>query len=187
MTRAWRTLTPAEETVLAVIDKLPDNLKSKGFKRRDLKVKGVSDRRVKEVLKSLTDTGYLDCDGRAGPQGFSYTVAREAEEVSLGISLRPSPGSEESPANGEESTGRDTFARYRPVPDREGGVGGYREAGATGRNGRRPAETANLQEKHASGRTGAEDEMCIHGLRGGKECYLCDPQHPYRAKQGGVA
>jgi hypothetical protein len=59
LTRAWRTLAPAEETVLAVIDKLPDNLKARGFRRRDLKVKGVSDRRVKEVLKSLTDTGYL--------------------------------------------------------------------------------------------------------------------------------
>jgi len=174
------------ETVLGVIDKLPENLKSKGFRRRDLKVKGVSDRRVKDVLKSLTDTGYLDCDGRAGPQGFSYTVAREAEEVSLGISLRPSPGSEESPANSEESTGRETFARYRPVPDSGGGVEDYREAGATGQDGHRPAETDDLQEEHASGRTGGEDEMCIHGLRGGKGCYLCDPQHPYRIKSEAV-
>jgi hypothetical protein len=186
LTRAWRTLAPAVETVLGVIDKLPENLKSKGFRRRDLKVKGVSDRRVKDVLKSLTDTGYLDCDGRAGPQGFSYTVAREAEEVSLGISLRPSPGSEESPANSEESTGRETFARYRPVPDSGGGVEDYREAGATGQDGHRPAETADLQEEHASGRTGGEDEMCIHGLRGGKGCYLCDPQHPYRIKSEAV-
>ena len=63
LTRAWRTLAPAEEAVLAVIAKLPANLKSQGFRRRDLNVEGVSDRRVKEVLKSLTDTGYLDCDG----------------------------------------------------------------------------------------------------------------------------
>jgi hypothetical protein len=182
LTRAWRTLAPAEETVLAVIDKLPDNLKARGFRRRDLKVKGVSDRRVKEVLKSLTDTGYLDCDGRAGPQGYSYTVVREAEEVSLGISLRPSPGSEESPANSEESTGRDAFARYRPVPDKPSPDDTEREAGASGRSGHRPVETADLREEHASGRTGGEEEMCIHGLRSGKGCYLCDPQHPYRLK-----
>jgi len=182
LTRAWRTLAPAEETVLAVIDKLPDNSKSRGFRRRDLKVKGVSDRRIKEVLKSLADTGYLDCDGRAGPQGYSYTVAREAEEVSLGISLRPSPGSEETPANDEKPTGRDPFARYRPVPDEAHPDSPQREAGATGRNGHRPVETADLQEEHASGRPGGEDEMCIHGLRGGKGCYLCDQKHPYRLK-----
>jgi hypothetical protein len=182
LTRAWRTLAPAEETVLAVIDKLPDNLKSRGFRRRDLKVKGVSDRRVKEVLKSLTDTGYLDCDGRAGPQGFSYTVAREAEEVSLGISLRPSP---DSPRNGTfagYSTGRDASARYRPSPDNEEEANGYREACATGRNGRRPPEIANLQEEDARGRTGTEGKMCIHGFAGGKGCYLCDPKHPFRVK-----
>src|SRR5215210_7393993 len=182
LTRAWRTLAPAEETVLAVIDKLPDNLKARGFRRRDLKVKGVSDRRVKEVLKSLTDTGYLDCDGWAGPQGFSYTVAPEAEEVSLGISLRPSP---DSPKNGTfagYSTGRDASARYRPSPDGEEKVNGYREAGASGRNGRRPRETADLQEEHASGRTGGEGEMCIHGFANSRGCYLCDPKHPYRLK-----
>ena len=91
LTRAWQTLTPAEETVLGAIKELPEGLKKNGFRRRDLKVPGVSDRRVKEVLKSLTDTGYLDCDGRAGPQGYSYTVAREAEEVSLGIPFARRP------------------------------------------------------------------------------------------------
>ena len=42
--------------MLGVIEKLPKQLKARGFRRRDLKVKGVSDRRVKEVLKSLADT-----------------------------------------------------------------------------------------------------------------------------------
>jgi len=54
-------------------------------------VKGVSDRTVKEALMSLCETGYLDCDGRAGPQGYTYTLAREAEEISIGISLPPPP------------------------------------------------------------------------------------------------
>jgi hypothetical protein len=181
--RAWRTLTPAEEAVLSVIEKLPDNSKSRGFRRRDLKVKGVSDRRVKEVLKSLTDTGYLDCDGRAGPQGYSYTVAREAEEISLGISLRPSPDTEESPANREKTSGRGAFARYRPVPDGAREDDGYQEAGVTGRNGHRPKETADLQEEHATGRTGGVGGKCIHEFPDGKGCYLCDPTHP--ARKGG--
>jgi hypothetical protein len=31
------------------------------------------------------------------------------------------------------------------------------------------------------------ERMCKHGLRGGVGCYLCDPRHPYRLKQGGAA
>ncbi len=155
--RAWQTLTPAEETVLEVIVKLPEQLRKQGFRRRDLKIPGVSDRRIKEVLKSLTDTGYLDCDGRQGPQGYTYTVAREAEEVSLGISLRPSLGGHEIPANGDNIAGRKTFARYRPAPDGEGEGSAGRLSGDGGRNGHRPIENIDLQEKPASGRTGARN------------------------------
>jgi DNA primase len=182
--RAWQTLTPAEETVLRVIEKLPEQLKTRGFRRRDLKVKGASDRRAKEVLKSLTDTGYLDCDGRAGPQGYSYTVAREAEEVSLGISLRPPPDAQESPANGDDTTGRDAPARYRPVLDEPDEGDGHREAGATGRNGHRPTKTNGLQEERATRRAGDGRARCIHGFAEGAGCYLCDPNHPYRLKEG---
>jgi DNA primase len=91
--RAWQTLTPSEEAVLRTIRELPEQLRSNGFKRRDLTVKEVSDRTVKEVLKSLTETGYLDCDGRQGPQGYTYSLAKEAEEISIRISLRSPPGS----------------------------------------------------------------------------------------------
>jgi len=31
------------------------------------------------------------------------------------------------------------------------------------------------------------ERRCIHGFRGGVGCYLCDPRHPYRIKQGGAA
>jgi hypothetical protein len=89
--RAWKTLTPSEEAVLCAIRELPEPLRSNGFKRRELNVKGVSDRTVKEVLKSLAETGYLDCDGRRGPQGYTYSLAREAEEISIRILLRPAP------------------------------------------------------------------------------------------------
>ncbi len=180
--RAWQTLTPSEESVLRSIRELPEQPRTKGFKRRDLKVREVSDRRVKEVLKSLTDTGYLDCDGRQGPQGYTYTLARDAEKISLGISLRPLPDKDESPIDKPNTNGRDASARYRPTPESEADENGHREAGATGRNGHRPIKTADLQEEHATGRTGGDDEMCKHGLRGGKGCYLCDPQHPYRLK-----
>jgi DNA primase len=156
--RAWQTLTPSEESVLRSIQELPEQPRTKGLKRRDLKVREVSDRRVKEVLKSLTETGYLDCDGRQGPQGYSYTLARDAEKISLGISLRPPPDSEETPANDGIPNGRDTFARYRPMPDSEASVDGRGEAGANGRDGNRPVEDGGLQVKRSTGRTGGEEE-----------------------------
>jgi hypothetical protein len=158
LTRAWQTLTPAEETILCSIKGLPEQLLKSGFRRRDLKVPGVSDRRIKEVLKSLTDTGYLDCDGRAGPQGYSYTVAREVEKVSIGISLRPSPDSEKNSIFAGSSTGHGGFARYRQSPDSEKEADGYREAGATGRNGHRPLKDDDLQVKRATGLMGDGDE-----------------------------
>ena len=99
---------------------------------------------------------YLDCDGRAGPRGYSYTVAREAEEIALCISLRPLPDSQESPANDSNPNGREVFARYHSMPDNPGEGNGYREAGGTGRNDYLPIEKADLQGKRATGRTGGE-------------------------------
>ena len=90
--RTWQSLTPSEEAVLRAIRELPEKLQSYGFKRRNLHVTGLADRTVRDGLKSLTETGYLDCDGRQGPQGYTYILAREAERISLGISLRPPPG-----------------------------------------------------------------------------------------------
>ena len=158
--RAWQTLTPSEERVLETIRKLPEIQRTRnGFKRRDLKVKGISDRRLKEILKSLTDSGYLDCDGRQGPQGYTYTLVRDAEEISLGISLRPSPDNHESGVPKPHANGREAFARSRPMPDRPAEENGYREAGDIGRNEHRPIEDSDLQEKRATGRTGGEERV----------------------------
>jgi hypothetical protein len=156
--RAWQTLTPAEEKVLKTIKELPEVQRTRnGFKRRELKVKGVSDRRIKEILKSLADTGYLECDGKQGPQGYTYTLVREAEEISLDIDLRPPPDNHESGLPKPATNGRDTSARSRPVPDRTSTDDSYREAGESGRDEDRPLETAYLQEEPATGRTGGAE------------------------------
>jgi hypothetical protein len=34
------------------------------------------------------------------------------------------------------------------------------------------------------GRFTGEPARCVHGYPRGKGCYLCDPDHPYRAKGG---
>jgi DNA primase len=188
--RAWQTLTPAEERVLETIKRLPENKRTRdGFKRRDLKVREVSDRRIKEVLKSLTDTGYLDCDGRQGPQGYTYTLVREAEEISLGIALRPPPDSEESGLDKGDSTGREDFARYRPMPDGGGDKDSYREAGANGRNEHRPIEDADLQEKRATGRTGGEgyEEKLSANAPNGRRLSAEQVEHVKRLVREGMA
>jgi hypothetical protein len=101
LTRAWQSLTPSEERVMEAIRQLPLLKRTgTGFKRKDLEVPGVSDRRLNEILKSLAETGYLECDGRAGPQGYEYTLTRDEEKKTpLGISLRPAPEDAENAAN----------------------------------------------------------------------------------------
>jgi hypothetical protein len=49
-----------------------------------------------------------------------------------------------------------------------------------------PANSAYLPEEGQQVQADNE-RRCIHGLRGGMGCYLCDPRHPYRLKQGGAA
>jgi hypothetical protein len=99
LTRAWKVMTPAEEKVMEAIRQLPGKKCNDGFKRKDLAVAGVSDRRLNEILKSLAETGYLESDGRTGPQGYEYTLSRSEEKVTLGISFRPVPEDAENPAN----------------------------------------------------------------------------------------
>jgi len=90
--RSWRALSPAEERVMEAIRRLPEEMRQKGFKRRDLAVEGAQPRSVQEVLSSLTSTGYLECDRRGGSQGFTYTLTRDPEGMTLGIYLDPLPG-----------------------------------------------------------------------------------------------
>jgi hypothetical protein len=44
----------------------------------------------------------------------------------------------------------------------------------------KPGESATVAELKRR----REQPKCIHGFIEGKECYLCDPNHPYRIKQG---
>ena len=48
--------------------------------------------------------------------------------------------------------------------------------------------SAYLREESQGGQQcqGDHAPRCIHGLVGGKGCYLCGPTHPYRLKQVGA-
>jgi hypothetical protein len=158
LARAWQTLTPAEQKVLEAIECLPEGKQSGGFKRRDLKVPGVGDTRLKEILKSLAETGYLDCDGRAGPQGYTYTVARSIEEISLGIYLSArSPDSQESTENKQDISDDGLSSGSVQSSDSQNEAGSYQPPDANGRNGHRPINSLDLQQLSATGRTGGEN------------------------------
>lgn len=157
LTRAWRVLTPAEEKVLEAIKTVPTEKRTNGFTKRDLKVKGMSNRRLNEILKSLTDTGRLDCDRMSGPQGYTYTLAQDAEEIDLGISLRPPPDEGESPSNENNFTEREDNARDHQTPNSSEENRADQEAGGNGQDSDRQVENDDLQEKDATERSGMED------------------------------
>jgi DNA primase/nitrogen regulatory protein PII-like uncharacterized protein len=114
--RAWKILTPAEEKVLSAIEELRvERHNDEGFRRRDLQVPDVSDRRIKEVLRSLTETGYLDCDSKPGPQGYVYTVARRLQTTNLGIRLDPVPEKQELSESKADISGDAYSARPCPL------------------------------------------------------------------------
>lgn len=159
LSRAWQALTPAEQKVLEAIQQLPEAKQTGGFKRRDLKNIGISVRRVKEILKSLAETGYLDCDGRAGPQGYTYTVARDMETIHLGIFLAAqSPDSQQTNANNEDISGDVLSPDDACLPDSTTGSEGDQALGENGRNGHRPINHLDLEQLDSIGRTGAGDE-----------------------------
>jgi hypothetical protein len=150
LARAWQALTPAEQKVLEAIQRLSDEKQIQGFKRRNLKVRGVSERRLKEILRSLADTDYLDCDGRQGPQGYTYTVARDLEMVSLGISLRPSPDSTQNAEDKEDISGESSSPDSAQSPDNQA-------SGENGRNGHRPFNSMDFQDIDPIRQSGGED------------------------------
>jgi hypothetical protein len=89
-----------------------------------------------------------------------------------------------------------TNAIRQPRPEREdeevsGTVSATSEAAADTEN---PVDKAKTDgEARASGLSGGfkggdnDGAVCIHDYLNGAGCYLCDPRHPYRLKQGGTA
>jgi AAA domain len=55
-----------------------------------------------------------------------------------------------------------------------------------GRGGENPVYMSE-EGQGDQGCQGGHETRCKHGYLGGAGCYLCDPQHPYRLKQGGAA
>ncbi len=163
--RTWKALAPLEEAVLEAIKALPEARQQNGFKRSDLRLGDTSGWRVQEALKSLTSTGYLDSDGRRGPQGSSYTLARELEQAALGVFLRPP----DDDGTAEEDAGTDDG------DEEEGEVGDEQaKRGSRGiaRDGDRAIVRTDWQVKGADARSrggDGEGDLREEGARDGEE------------------
>jgi hypothetical protein len=157
--RAWKSLTPAEEAVLAAIGSLPKASQKNGFTRSDLEVEGHDTRRVQDALKALSETGYLERDRRGGPGGFRYTLTRDAETKGLAISLRPpdDDGEDNAGETNLDARGDSAESDATEGDEDEGG-----EARGTTRKEDRAVETPVLREEHANARPRAgepEDDL----------------------------
>jgi hypothetical protein len=145
---AWKSLTPAEEDVLQAIQELPEARQRNGFGRNDIEIKGKETRRVQDVLKSLSDSGYLDCDRRKGPQGYRYSLVRESEGKALDISLRPArEEGEDGPERADADVQGDS-GQSRQEDDEEHER--ERESRDIARNDDRAIESADLQVEEAT-------------------------------------
>jgi hypothetical protein len=145
---AWKSLTPAEAEVMRAIASLSEPLRNNGFTRHDLEVEDHDKRRVQDALKALTETGYLERDGRRGPRGYRYTVSGNPENNIKGISLRPRHDQEGE----DEPEGADADAQGDPDPSRQGEDvedEGERESRDIARNDNRAIEDEDLGVKEA--------------------------------------
>jgi len=156
LSSAWKSLAPIEEDVLKAIEKLPLPKKRNGFGRADLDVEGRDERRVQDALKSLASTGYLDCDGRRGPQGYKYTLVRESGERRLGISLRPSDDGDD----GDDDGSLEDTEAGDPEDPNEAEVEEEEERGSRerARNDIRAIESGSLQGEDAIALSRENDE-----------------------------
>jgi hypothetical protein len=89
----------------------------------------------------------------------------------------------------KESDGSWTWS----LPDKESEGGHTPNAGNLGHVGplgnvasSKDQNSAYVREEGQQVQAGNE-RRCKHDLPGGRGCYLCDPRHPYRLKQGGAA
>lgn len=155
--RAWGSMSPAEEAVMVAIRSLPEAVRRNGFTRGELPLGDMDARRGQDVLKSLTESGHIECDPRRGPGGYRYTVPRDPGESVSGISLSP-----EGDDGGDDPEEPD--AEEDPEPghgmDPEGEA---RVPRGSARAGERAIDSAFSQGKVPIARTRGEEDGSVFG------------------------
>ena len=120
--RAWKSLTPTEEKVYeAITTHVAENLRKHGFKRSHVETalektgETVPTTTLKDALRTLAGSGFLETDGKRGATGATYTVAKSANaagtiklagtEAPKNNSSAPSVHSSIRPKSGESGIG----------------------------------------------------------------------------------
>ena len=165
--RAWKSLTPSEEKVLAACKGLPENLRKHGFKRPHVEQvleKGrekMPPRTLKACLLTLSSNGYLESDGRKGAAGATYTMTGAEEiggSITLSARLPIEENPKEAPANEPTLMGNSQSARSCPLPVSEQqqltDEDEERAKGKIGQNETRPLKSDDLQVKYEKRQTG---------------------------------
>lgn len=165
LVRAWKFLSPSEERALEACRALTKGARKSGFKRADVekelkkRKKYTSHTSLKDALAGLVSSGYLEADGRKGPQGNTYTLP-DRVDVTKTIYLEESGHSainQEIPANGGKIIAETESGHYRPLADSEDADEANGLMADNSRNPDPSIKTDDLQEKRANGRMAEGD------------------------------
>ncbi len=162
--RAWGSMSPAEEAVMVAIRSLPEAVRRNGFTRGELPLGDMDARRVQDLLKSLTESGHIECDPRRGPGGYRYTVPRDPGESVSGISL--SPPDDEDGADADEGPEESEAEEEDPEPVRNTGEeenGEERVPRGSARAGGRAVDGPLSPEKVPIARSREEEDGFVFG------------------------
>jgi hypothetical protein len=165
--RAWKSLTPSEEKIYAAItEHVSANLQKHGFKRSHVedalektKVE-ISSTVVKDSLRTLASSGFLESDGKRGAAGATYTIAKSANAIgSITLAFHPSINekADETRVDKPDSMYGGDSVHSRPFgysPDNENKwTNGRKRPGDA-----RPLKSADLWAIPANGRIDGEAE-----------------------------
>jgi len=165
--RAWKSLTPSEEKIYAAItEHVSANLQKHGFKRshvedalEKMKVE-ISSTVVKDSLRTLASSGFLESDGKRGAAGATYTIAKSANVIgSITLAFHPSMNekADKTPIDKPNSMDGGDSVHSRPFgysPDNESEwTNGRKRSGDA-----RPLKRADLWAIPANGRIDGEEE-----------------------------
>ncbi len=165
--------------------------------------KGVSEATARQLLavpadeeekSALTEAKEFLLSELKGHPMSMKTVERNAREA--GISPRTLKRAKQALAVKSEKESDGSWTWILPSKGAKGGhvptVGNLGPVGPLGKDVDPESDNpAYLREEVQGGQDGQKvqagnERRCKHGLQGGVGCYLCDPRHPYRLRQGGV-
>ena len=130
--------------------------------------------------------------GRLKERGFESgritTGARKGAVEWYGIGLAGGPEGSPSGEGAEKGSLAKNPANGQQIEETR--VGGEQSEPENDMNTRKNTSREEMPKKGSLYSLGSPEtvpEECVHGFDDGKDCYLCDPDHPYRREKAGVS